>query len=103
MRYPPILAAAALLGAATAFVSPAGAETSASVAVKYSDLNLSSRSGQAQLDRRIDKAARSICGIDDVITGSRLPSTEARQCYEQAKASVHDQVAERIARDNSRG
>lgn len=102
MRYPPILAAAAFLGAATVIAAPAAAEAPASVAVKYSDLNLTSSAGQARLERRIDKAARSICGMDEVSTGTRLPSAVGRECYEETKARVHEQIAQAIARD-SRG
>ena len=99
MRYPAILAAAAL-GAATVLVVPAAAET---VGVKYSDLDLSTRAGQQKLERRIDSAARTACGMDEVRTGRFTPSTAQRQCYAQTKASVHDQVAEMIARDSNRG
>ena len=100
MRYPPILAAAAF-GAATVLAVPAAAE--GSVGVKYSDLDLSTRAGQQKLERRIDSAAREACGMEEVRTGRFTPSTAQRQCYAQAKTSVHDQVAAAIARDNSRG
>jgi UrcA family protein len=97
MRYPAILAAAL---AATAFAVPAAAEAPAALSVKYSDLNLATESGRAQLDRRIDKAARSVCLADDVSTGTRLRSAEGRECYEETKARVHEQIAQAIARDN---
>ena len=99
MRYPAILAAAAL-GAAAVFAVPAAAET---VDVKYADLDLATKAGQDQLERRIDSAARSACGMDKVRTGRLTPSTGVRQCYQQTKASVHEQVAQMIARGNSRG
>jgi UrcA family protein len=60
MRYPAIMAAAAL-GAAAVLAVPAAAETS--VGVKYSDLNLSTKEGQDRLERRIDSAARSACAL----------------------------------------
>jgi UrcA family protein len=100
MRYPAIMAAAAL-GAAAVLAVPAAAETS--VGVKYSDLNLSTKEGQDRLERRIDSAARSACGMDRVVTGRFTPSTAQRECYAQTKAQVHDQVAATIARGNSRG
>jgi UrcA family protein len=99
MRYPAILAAAAL-GAAAVFAAPAAAET---VGVKYADLDLSTKAGQDQLERRIDSAARAACGMDEIRTGRFTTSTAQRQCYRQTKASVHEQVAETIARDSSRG
>jgi UrcA family protein len=102
MRYPAILAAAAL-SAAMAFAVPAAAEDSASVEVKYADLDLSTSAGKAKLERRIDSAVRSACGMDQVRTGRLTPSTAARECYQQTKASVGQQVAQRIARDNTRG
>jgi UrcA family protein len=101
MRYPAILAAA--LGAATVFAAPAAAETPPSVAVRYADLDLSTTAGQVQLERRIDRAVRSICGSDRLPTGSRLPSPGTRQCYDETKARVHAQVAEAIARGDERG
>ena len=102
MRYPAILAtAAALVGAATVLAAPAAAETS--IGVKYSDLNLSTKEGQDRLERRIDNAAREACGMDRIPTGSHMPTLASRRCYTETKAQVHNQVAETIARGNSRG
>lgn len=99
MRYPAILAA--VLGAAAIFAAPALAETT--VDVKYADLDLSTKAGQDKLERRIDSAAREACGMSEVRTGRFTPSTAQRQCYQQTKASVGEQVAQTIARDNTRG
>jgi UrcA family protein len=88
----------AALGAAT-LASPALAST----AIAYSDLNLETAQGQTQLDRRIDAAAREICGIADIRTGTILQGNKNKQCYDTAKASARKQVAERIARDSARG
>lgn len=99
MRYTATLAAA-VLAAATTLTAPAAAET---VGIKYSDLDLSSKAGQAELESRIDRAARAACNMDEVRTGRIATSTAQRQCYKQAKASVHSQVAEKVARENSRG
>lgn len=100
MRYPAILAAA--LGAAAVFATPAAA-TAPSVNVKYADLDLSTRAGQEKLERRIDSAARSICGVGEIRTGTIMRSRAASECYSDAKARVHQQVAELIARDGNRG
>ena len=99
MRYPAILAAT-VVGAAAVVAATVLAEES--VGVKYSDLDLSTSAGQSKLERRIDSAARSACGME-VRTGRLTPSTAQRQCLEQTKANVHEQVAEMIARDNNRG
>lgn len=98
MRSPSIIAAAL---AVVATAAPAVAAEP--VAVRYSDLDLSTAAGQARLERRIDSAARAACNLDEIRTGRFTPSTAQRQCYQQTKASVHEQVAEMIARDNSRG
>jgi UrcA family protein len=42
--------------------APAAAETGASVAVPYADLNLTSEAGRAALDRRLARAATQVCG-----------------------------------------
>lgn len=101
MRTTPAFVAAAL--AAAAFATPTFAATTEGLSVKYSDLDLSTERGQARLERRIDKAARDVCGLDDVTSATRMRSESARACYEQAKASVHNQVAAAIARGDTRG
>ena len=104
MRYPTILAAA-LTAAALGAPAAAAAETFASVtvAVRYSDLDLGTRAGEEQLERRIDAVARAACGTDEVRLGTRMRSTEGRRCYEQTKETVRDQVAKLLGRDNARG
>ena len=97
MRYPTILAAAL---AASVVATPAFAE---SVTVQYSDLDLSSARDQQILQRRIDSATREACGMDKVVTGRISQSTAQRQCYAQTKTAVGDQVAQSIARENTRG
>lgn len=56
-----VAAVAVAVGATTATVSPAFAAGGA-VLVQYEDLNLNSAAGQAVLERRLDRAARSVCG-----------------------------------------
>lgn len=92
------LAAAALSGAMLATPAFAG-----STGISYADLNLATAQGQAQLDRRIDAAAREMCGIADVRTGTILQGNKNKQCYESAKASARKQIAERIEKDAARG
>ena len=101
MRTTPALLAAML--AATVFAVPASASSSGAVNVKYTDLDLNTEAGQAQLERRIDKAAREVCGVGEIHTGSIMPSRASQQCYAQTKATVHEQVAQAIARSNDRG
>jgi len=96
--YPPILAAAL---AALAVAAPAAAQSA--VAVRYSDLDLSTTAGQAQLERRIHNAAREVCGMNEVTVGTRLNSTASQRCLAETKTRLHDQVAATIARENGRG
>jgi UrcA family protein len=85
------LSAAALAIPATAAESNAG--------VRYSDLDLTTEHGQEVLANRIDLAARAMCGMNDVRTGTIMPRGKARACYEQAKASATQLIAERVAQD----
>jgi UrcA family protein len=61
--------------------------------VSYADLNLSTPAGASTLYRRIQRAARSVCGADDRV-GSILPHLQWRKCYESA-------VADAVAKVNS--
>ncbi|MFZ1743290.1 MAG: UrcA family protein [Pontixanthobacter sp.] len=64
--------------------------------IKYNDLNLASAEGQQTLERRIDKAAREVCGVSRQRTGTRIPSGRAQQCYQDAKKQAALQVASLI-------
>lgn len=82
----PSLAAAAVLAITTpAMASPTEA---ASVTVQHDDLNLESVRGQKTLERRLNRAARSVCGIDDAVSGTRIRSEATNQCYRQARAGA---------------
>ena len=86
-----IIAIAAL--ATTAVATPALA---GQMQVKYSDLNLATPEGQERLERRIDRAAREICEVDTVRTGTRVRSASARSCYIAAKKSAQQQFAQLV-------
>jgi len=88
------VAAAALFTSLT-MSTVAFAETE-STGVRFSDLDLATTAGQQQLDRRIDRAARSVCGIEDATTGTRIASRSAQKCYEQALRATRTQVAKAI-------
>ena len=94
------LAAAALAAAAA---MPAQArETASSIEVRYDDLDLAGTDGQKMLKKRLEKAARTVCGINSPRTGSRLATPYARACYREARASSQRQFAQIMA-DNQRG
>ena len=100
MRPTPAILAAVL--AATAFTTPAFAESDR-INVRYADLDLNTPEGQAQLERRIDKAVRAACGANETTVGTRLPSREAQACVDTTKTAVREQIAQNVARSNNRG
>ena len=66
-----------------------GAAQAQTAQVRYADLNLSSAAGQAELDRRIEAAARRACAAE-LPSGSRI---EDRSDLSRCKAQVRAQVA----------
>lgn len=72
-------------------------------AVRYADLDLTTESGQIALSRRIDRAAREVCGIDEKRTGSLLPASSAVECFKTARATAHTRMAELIANQRPAG
>jgi UrcA family protein len=88
------LAAALLAGPAIAADDLAGP----SVEVRYHDLDLTTVEGTDELDRRLDKAAKSVCGIDEISTGTRLNSREARACYKETRGQLESRFAAVVAK-----
>ena len=84
----------ALIAAAglAVFAAPVAAENQ-SVTVEYKDLNLSSPKGQKILERRIDAAARQVCGADSTVTGTRIVDREALACMAKAKRQLEAKIA----------
>ena len=74
-----------------------------SVGVQYSDLDLSSPEGQETLDRRIDRAARNVCGAGDTDMGTRVKSSAVRSCVKNAKKQVRAQIAAKIEEERLGG
>lgn len=93
---------AAIIAAAAAFASAAPA-FAGSVAVEYRDLNLATQEGRDTLDRRIDDAAREVCGMDEIRTGTRIPSRSARECYDDARSQLAERIATIIAKQAKSG
>lgn len=89
------LIATATLFAVTPGVASASTESSA-IAVRYADLDLSTVDGQRTLDRRIARAARTVCGMDLQQTGTRMTPPETVSCYRQALSDVRQRVAAAI-------
>lgn len=79
------LAAAMMMVPASAFAS--------TVELKYDDLDLSTPQGMAQLDKRVDRAAKQVCTSHQITTGSIRSTNVDQKCYKEALAKLKDQLA----------
>ncbi len=86
-------AAALIATPAIAGTKDDGKYPAESMSIQYSDLNLASAEGQAQLERRIDAAARKVCKLGQHRTGTRIPSAESKDCFAKARQSARTQMA----------
>lgn len=77
----PIFAAASAFGLVLAAQSAAASQ----VSVQHADLDLSTAQGQAELDKRIDRAARKACTVS-APTGTMLKKLD-QECYASAVSS----------------
>lgn len=75
--------------------------------VTYQDLDLSTEAGQAELTRRIEYAARQVCGMGEREVGSNIVSRETRTCFRDAKRQLEQHfapvISQVIARQNNAG
>lgn len=85
------LTASALAAAAVGFAPVAIAGDTA--ALRYSDLDLSTEAGKAELSKRIDEVARKACSRGPS-TGTRIESQEGKK---ECMADVRRQVEARLA------
>lgn len=95
-----LIASPTLAGSSPA--NTAGQHAAQSMSVKYADLNLATAAGQEQLERRIDVAARKVCGVGKHRTGTRIPSSERKACFAKARQSARNQMASAMS-DTQRG
>lgn len=88
-----VLALAAGFATMTA-VAPAmaGAPTER---VSYADLRLTTAEGQAELQKRLNKAAWRVCLFDE--SGSLRSGDETAACYRQSRKDVAVQMAQILA------
>jgi UrcA family protein len=96
------IAAAALGLVATTAPAFAGEVEKMSIRVNFADINLATAAGQKTLDRRIERAVRSVCRVYDLTTGSRVLTQEKRACLVKARADARQQLA-LVAGDRQRG
>lgn len=96
--------ALAALGLAGAAFGPAAAGETApmKVTITAADLDLTTAQGQRMLDKRIEKAARTVCRTTTLTTGSRILPYEVQACLAKARTDAKRQVAA-LAADQQRG
>ncbi len=90
---------------ALAAISAALATTPVSannIKIEYRDLNLATAEGQAALENRVTRAAKKVCGYNDLRTGTRGATRDMRRCLVQAKKTAKAQVAS-VVEDNRLG
>lgn len=61
--------------------------------VRFDDLNLANAKGVQLLERRIESAARRVCGYSDARGFSLIVRREVSTCMDNALASARQQVA----------
>jgi UrcA family protein len=92
----------ALALAAAVLAAPAvAADEAPSVSVRYGDLDLTSEAGQRQLDHRLERAVREVCGRNTRVTGSLLPPQHTLECYREAHRHLDRQYAEVVSRKSA--
>lgn len=69
--------------------------------VTYQDLDLSTEEGRTELARRIDNAAKTVCGVNEREVGSNIMSRESRACYRNAKRELERHFAQ-VVEERSR-
>lgn len=93
------IAAGALALAATGLAQMPAAHATQdfrTVGVTHADLDLSTEAGKAELERRIDRAAKQACGFDEAQVGTLVRTREQRSCYRQAKRQFDRHFAQII-------
>ncbi len=89
------IATSSLAAAALAFApAVSAADEPRTTGVAYADLDLSTQEGVAELDRRIEVAARQVCGMDESTLGTRIVSRESRNCFREAKRQLNQHFAQ---------
>ncbi|WP_338244473.1 UrcA family protein [Aurantiacibacter hainanensis] len=91
------IAAALTAGALMAAPAYAANIEGHSVQVRYADLDLSTKEGQETLERRLDRAAQEVCGIDRRTSAQALPTSESRSCYRETIKNFEREIAVRTA------
>ncbi|MBH0111361.1 UrcA family protein [Novosphingobium sp. YJ-S2-02] len=85
--------AAAMFGLIATAGIAAPAQAQEKMLVDYTDLDLTTADGQKTLERRLVKAARKVCKMDEHGPNSLIPATSSRTCYRNATEKAQGQMA----------
>ena len=85
----------ALTAAALAAIAPLTPAIAADARIEWKDLDLTSDTGRAELERRVETAAQTICG-PQAVTGSRIARRSGASCLATARSEINAQIAKRI-------
>lgn len=96
------LAAFGLVGAALTPALATEVEPMA-IEVKLSDIDLDTAKGQRTLERRLEKAVRTVCRAKSPNTGTRLLSQDAKACLAKARSDAKRQMAAMISNQQRGG
>ena len=88
--------AAALAATTTLCLAAPTLARAETVTISTAGIDLASVEGQRQLDHRIQYAARAVCGVNEVSTGTRLHSPDAGKCYSQALRDARARFADLV-------
>jgi len=69
--------------------------------VQFSDLNLETDAGRTALDRRLDRAVKSICAVNPVLESQGVAEAQA-QCEAETRAPLHGQVDAAVRANRAR-
>ncbi len=69
--------------------------------VHFADLNLESDEGRAMLDRRLNRAVKSICAVNPVLDSQAIAEAQA-QCEAATRASLDGQVDAAVRANRAR-
>lgn len=87
IRIATLIAATALVTIAVPSAAKTGGYETTTTQVRFDDLNLSTRSGQAALDARIAGAVRTVCGVSSGRTSVK-ESQAQRDCASKARGEA---------------
>jgi len=99
------IAPAIMIGAAM-LSAPASAGITSEEAIRAvvdaSEFDLTTPTGLSQLNRKIERVAREVCGLDEINRGRQFAAGPAKACYRDAMAAANRRVAE-LARKEGLG